>query len=394
MESQSTLKSDNRGNVLAAPEASPARTTPLAKRQHRLLIITCCWALLSTAGLVASRWIKSPEQLAAETRPPPPTVLTAQVEHRVLIDSVVTRGTVAAQRSLSFTPLSAFGADRLIVTRIQKRLGELVTPGDVLLEVSGRPLIALPGRIPAYRDLREGQKGQDVAQLQRALRSLGFRPGKISGTLNAATAAAVNRFYASVGYTPAVSGDTPVLPLSEVMFLPAFPARVRALSSEVGDELQMPLITVSAGPLTVMARINPAEAGLVKAGMQATIDADLLGLSAVGSVTAVGAAATDRETGERYVPVRIVPSRPLDNRLDGQDVLVTIEQATTGSPVLIVPVSSIYVGSDGRTYVGKLDPQGREIRVPIAVGITAAGFSQVSPESGSLAAGDRVVVGR
>ena len=50
--------------------------------------------------------------------------------------------------------------------------------GDVLVEVTGRPVIALTGPLPAYRDLVVGDIGPDVAQLEQALAAIGFDPGE------------------------------------------------------------------------------------------------------------------------------------------------------------------------------------------------------------------------
>jgi peptidoglycan hydrolase-like protein with peptidoglycan-binding domain len=78
--------------------------------------------------------------------------------------------------------------------------GTVVKEGDVLMTVNGRPVFALRGSVPMYRALGPGASGDDVTQLQKALRRLGSDPGSISGTFRQGTAAAVTDWYGSKGY--------------------------------------------------------------------------------------------------------------------------------------------------------------------------------------------------
>ena len=163
-------------------------------------------AAISVAGLAATLWVKSPAQLAAEHGPPSPSILTAPVAEQVLTATVVVRGTVVAGSPLSVTPTGAQGASSLVITRTPKHPGDAVTPGSVLVEVSGRPVIALRGALPAYRDLRPGDTGADVAQLQAALKALGYADSDKPGKFGAGTKKAVSALYQHLGYTPPTTG--------------------------------------------------------------------------------------------------------------------------------------------------------------------------------------------
>ncbi|MEN3609167.1 HlyD family efflux transporter periplasmic adaptor subunit [Plantactinospora sp. ZYX-F-223] len=126
--------------------------------------------------------------------------MTAKVERRVLRDTVVLRGTVLASGSFEVTPATE---GRLpVVTAVRVTAGADVTAGTVILEVAGRPLIALKGDIPVYRDLRPGMTGRDVAQLQKALRSLGHRTTDPDGKFAAGTKKALSALFADLGYDP------------------------------------------------------------------------------------------------------------------------------------------------------------------------------------------------
>lgn len=156
-------------------------------------------------GVVATSWVKSPQEALAEREAPEPSVLTAVVEERVLSDTVVTRGTVAVSGIVPVTAVAS-GDGRSLVTDVRVSAGEEVSAGDVLVEVSGRPVYVLPGEVPAYRDLRPGAEGDDIAQFQHALSDLGFDI-EPDGVFGPRTKDTVRRFYESIGYPVLTTGD-------------------------------------------------------------------------------------------------------------------------------------------------------------------------------------------
>ncbi|MFF4370305.1 peptidoglycan-binding protein [Streptomyces sp. NPDC001594] len=162
-------------------------------------------ALVAVGGLLAGVLVKSPAQIAAETGPPPQGPLTAEVERRVLAQTVVMRGTVVADQSVDVAPQprGAEGAGAPVVTKLPLRAGDPVAAGQLLAEVSGRPVLALKGTLPVYRDLKPGAAGDDVAQLQQALRELGHGTGAdAKGVFGPGTKAALAARYRAVGYDP------------------------------------------------------------------------------------------------------------------------------------------------------------------------------------------------
>ena len=76
-----------------------------------------------------------------------------------------------------------------------------------MLTASGRPVFILQGDVPAYRDLVPGNSGEDVRQLELALKRLGFDPGVVDKTYDEQTSAAVAAWYDSAGWEP--FGPTP-----------------------------------------------------------------------------------------------------------------------------------------------------------------------------------------
>jgi len=416
-------------------------------RRPRVLVFGLVLAVLfSAGGLTAGQWIKSPQQAAADAAAPARAMLTAPVEQRVLKDTVVLRGTVGAGRAFEVTPVPD-GAGRAVVTRVQARVGDRVKAGTVLLEVAGRPLIALPGSIPVYRDLRPGSSGRDVRQLQQALRAVGHDPGRISGTFDEGTERALRALYTHLGYetvaNPEVSAAAldeagsavrageqaladarsaapkgtatrdaeqrladarrteaklraqagPMLPAAEVVYLPSFPARVNAVGGRVGDEVKAPLITLSSGALVVRADLNPAQRILLKEGMTVRIDSELDGLTGNGRIESIGAL-QENDAGNRTHPAVITAvGKPFDPKLFGVDVRLTVEAASTDEAVLVVPLTALYATADGTSGVLRRRPDGGSERVVVTPGISGDGYVAVTPVSGELKAGDAVVVG-
>ncbi|WP_344659609.1 hypothetical protein [Catenulispora subtropica] len=213
--SEHSEHSEQAGSGAAEPEPAPsaatvAGLTATVRRQRLLLWVTVVATVASGGGLAASTLIRSPAEQAARSGAPAPNVLTAPVVRRVLSNAVILRGTVGPRSSIPVTPVKAAAAGdgaQLLVTALRKKPGDAVGPGDVIIEVSGRPVIALPGSVPAYRDLRPGADGADVAELQDALKALGHPCAPDAhGHFGAGTKAALTALYAHLGYDVPTTG--------------------------------------------------------------------------------------------------------------------------------------------------------------------------------------------
>ncbi|MFF3599611.1 peptidoglycan-binding protein [Kitasatospora indigofera] len=188
-----------------AEQAAPPAAR-LVRRQRIFIGAACAATLVSVGALVASTWIKSPAQQLADQGAPGASLLTAPVGKQVLSKTVTVRGTVIAGGAISVQPTTAQGAATLVVTALPKKAGSQVAAGEVLAQVSGRPVIALPGPLPAYRDLKPGDRGPDVAQLQNALKQLGHADSDESGVFGPGTKEAITGLYQQLGYEPPTTG--------------------------------------------------------------------------------------------------------------------------------------------------------------------------------------------
>ncbi|WP_258047435.1 peptidoglycan-binding protein [Streptomyces sp. SM13] len=464
--------------------------------------------VLSTLSVGIGQQIKSPAQAIADSSPPAPSVLTSPVEYRVLETSVMLRGTVTAAQSVDVTPTGgAPGAASAVVTKQPVSVGQDVRAGQLLLEVSGRPVVALKGSLPVYRDLKPGADGDDVAQLQSALQALGHHiSGDRRGHFGAGTKSALTDFYKKLGYEPrpaAPEGETgvseaedvvvdaqravedardaledsrgtatnveaprtgvapagpsasppdsapapgaldrtggvdtpsdlrkqlerakddlreareklsqaemiagPMLPASEVVFLSEFPARVDGIDTKVGSTVTGRALKLSAGALTVQGYLQPHEKGLVRPRQHVEVFSELTGRSAAATVSSVSEAAASEQstvpsesneraaTGAKGYLMVVKPTERLPRDMAGQDVRLTVRAASTKGKALVVPVSAIAAGADGRTAVTVRKPDGSQRRIAVTVGASGDGYVEVRAEGKEeLHQGDHVLTG-
>jgi len=129
------------------------------------------------------------------------------------------------------------------VTAVPIEEGALIGSGDVIVEVDGAPVVALPGEIPMYRTLQYGRspsEGADVRQLEAALVALGFDPDgtvTVDETFDFDTEQMVLDWQAAVG-----APEDGVVGVGEVVFLPglfpdAGPVTVAEVQAAAGDQL-------------------------------------------------------------------------------------------------------------------------------------------------------------
>jgi len=470
-----------------SPE-TPSPVSVLRRRRRWLWVVVATAVVLAVACVLATRWIKSPAQVAADAAPPARTVLTAPVTMAVVESSVVGRGSVVASVPMSVSvPVAEDAAP--VISAIGVPAGGTVNAGDVVLAVSGRPVIVLTGTVPAYRDLKPGDVGPDVTQFQGAVTALGISTGKdTSGTFGPGTAKAVQSLYDRVGYQvvgtsglgdptdPAVvaakaavtaadravedlraelaqaraaaaaapaassqqSGTTdgagtgsasaaepvdvagverrlaravadrataaaalslvsrtsgPMVPRGEVAYLPTTPALVMSVGGALGGKPADPLVTFNGGALVVSMQLDAGNAALVRAGMPVRLDDEVSGWSGTATVTSVGPAVS-KDGAPAQAAVLLTPDAPLDGKLAGANLRVTVSAASSGTPVLAVPVAAVTASADGSTYVVSVAASGDQSKVVVKIGVTGNGLVQVTPVTGTLVEGDLVVTSR
>lgn len=172
------------------------------KRVITLFAVLGAVTIAATGSWIAGSSIQSPAEMAARTAPPTASPILVPVEQRVLSSDVVTRGTArfGLPQSIAIVP-SSLKSEAGVITSLPLRNVQ-IQAGDVLLTASGRPVFVLQGKVPAFQDLVPGSAGDNVRQLESALKRLGFDPGSMDGIYDEQTSAAVAKWYTSAGWEP------------------------------------------------------------------------------------------------------------------------------------------------------------------------------------------------
>ncbi|MGP3958216.1 peptidoglycan-binding protein [Nonomuraea sp. 3N208] len=174
-------------------------TTLMTSPRKLLITVMAGVVVVAGVGWALSTRLRSPADEAARRAAPKPSLITAAVERRKLTSTVVVSGTLEYGSPLPISLAGAVGGTSELQRATRAPRKGRLAEGAVLMEVNGRPVFALRGSVPMHRTITPGAKGDDVEQLQRALRRLGHG-GPRSGVFDRATIAAVTRMYAAKGY--------------------------------------------------------------------------------------------------------------------------------------------------------------------------------------------------
>ncbi|MFV2099311.1 peptidoglycan-binding protein [Micromonospora sp. LOL_014] len=311
-----------------------------------------------------------------------------------------------------------------MVTAVPVSVGDRVGIGDVLVEVSGRPLILLPGKFPAYRQLVRGDTGPDVRQLQTALRQLYGTP--VNGRLDERTETDIRRLYAAAGYPPPLAeqpaqppadpsdpppSDPPppalLLPADELIFLPDVPASVGALPAKVGDNGSGPLVSLTSGGWQIAVPLSPElERILTDLPSQAQFRLDGPGGAPLttpdvrSSVTPFDTRQQEGASGDipaeatadydQRMAVFTLPEPP-DGAQIGHGRQIVLERGRSPDDDPVIPASALWTRTDGSVSVSMID-RGEVVHLEVEVLLSVDGRAAVRPITGNLPVGAEVVV--
>lgn len=175
------------------------------RSRRRVLVVIAATAVVATGlGVALGRELTSPADAAAKTAAPQASRITVPVEQKALSSRVVGRGDASFDGATNVTVETSGLQNRAVVTGQVPKVGSTIKEGKALLEIAGRPVLALAGVLPMYRTLRPGLRGPDVRQLEQVLDRLGYDPGTVDDLYTADTSAAVVRLYNAAGYEPPV----------------------------------------------------------------------------------------------------------------------------------------------------------------------------------------------
>lgn len=400
-------RADRRRHVLA-----------LSRRERWVAVIVATVTILvMVAGILVTRFaFDSPEQQDARARTMDRPAVTAEVTRGQRQERVVLRGEVGFSRTIPVAPPSLDGAPAVLVDLPLSR-GDEVSAGTVLADVSGAPIIAMPGSFPLYRDLRVGMTGRDVEAVQKALRETGHFHGKVNGRFGADTRTALEALLTDrrlstdllrapttdtapagdpasnpdeeqAGGSGGAAEDATILPRGLFVMVPQLPATVLDTPFAVGSEIPEgeAVMTLSSGETEIVADISTAQAVGVTAGLGVDI---MVGAEArKGEVASI----EQRSDADGLSTVRVTPQEPLDRELVGQSAEVDIVTRSTEPDALTVPVGAVRSDAKGGTYVLFAADGDEPQRVTVTVLDTVDGAA-VLAETDDLPDGSRVLIG-
>ena len=360
------------------------------------------------AGVLAMAWLNpapDPAAIANATKEP---LITAPVELRPARQAAQFPAQLKEAATVGVNPIAAGegqrpgsspdGAGRApsapalpetlrqVVSVQPHRSGDRVSVGQLLAEVSGRPVFAFPASAPLYRDLIVGTRGPDVTALQETLMAAGFL-NSADGVFGQATLSALEKLYRRHGHAaPEVMPGQRGLRIAETAQLPAATVQITALCP-VGSvpTADNPLLSVRASAPVLSGRIDVTQVDAFPAGAPVQVQAGNAppGPSTVSAVAGFQEASDGVPAG--YPIVVAVP----DGFAPTPGEPITVTEAATPQQAPGVPASAIRYDA-GTSYVLKADA-GATTRVPVDVVGQSGGFAVLKP-SPELPVGSHVVV--
>lgn len=218
-------------------------------------IATILLALVVLAGVFwAGYTVGSPTVAPTEDAAAPTTVkaTSGTIEHKIVLTTSVSR------RALPLT-VNALDGYVLKVTD-----ASTVSQGDMLYQVGARPVFAVVGDTPFWRDLAPGDAGEDVAQLNQMLVDTGHlaEPGQ---KFTEATRAAMKALLAGHG-----AGFDDVVPVGQLVAIPSEATPIMIDSSVLypGARLsggEQAVSVLDRDPTFAMV-VTPTQAGMIPPG--------------------------------------------------------------------------------------------------------------------------------
>ena len=303
----------------------------------------------------------------------------------------------SAQSNLSTARSSAAAYGQSSTFTKLPSVGQILSRGDSVYEISGQQVVLLYGSVFPTRAFVAGMSaGSDVAELNANLQALGYGQTLAGDTFTAATAAAIREFQSARGL-----GVTGELPLGSVVFERG-PVRVTSVTPTVGQTVMPgPVLGITSTARQVKIALSAAQQASVKLGDTVTI-ALPDNQTTPGRVTYVSSVATSPSSGkpgggggeEESSPTIEVDATPTDpattGHLDQAPVNISITTESVRG-ALAVPIDALLALAGGG-YAVEIAEGGAHRLEAVNLGLfdDADGLVQVNGEG--VSAGQRVVV--
>ena len=296
----------------------------------------------------------------------------------------VTTGDLTESRIFGGT--LGYGAPVTLPGAASGTLTWLPAPGDTirrdqpLYAVDERPVRAMYGSTPLWRDLRSGLRGADVHQLNENLAALGLDVA-VDDRFGPRTLAAVRQWQRDRGLP-----RTGVLTADDIAFVDG-EVRVAAVRGVLGRPAGGDVLAVTSVERVVTAQVAQADADRLTVGTRVEVRVNGSADTLPGKV--VDAVPGSAEGGDATVDVTVAFD-PGVRELPAAAAAQVIAEGESARDVLSVPVSALVAGDRAGRYAVDVVRRDRTTkRVAVTVGLVADGRAEVT---GAIRSGDRVVV--
>ena len=375
-----------RGRSHGHTASEPVRLRPVA-RPGAVVSALALIVFVAAGAFFAGSELRPPEApTSGEERP---LITTARVELRSVYEGIQVVGRVVPPKEVAVhlgSEAARPGVDRNVVTRSVVSPGQEVRAGDLLAEISGRPVLAVPPDTPLYRDLKIGSVGEDVRALQRMLRGLGYAVDG-EGRLGAVTMTAIEQWYRGAGYQLAKRRQ---LAWSELVPLPAQQVTI-VRATRVGRVVGggTPIALGLRGKPHIDLRVDAGQIDAFRSVRSVYVTHE--GKEYRAGIRSIGTLATDEESGRSSYPIRV----RLPSKLSEDPTLTSLPVSTVrpAEPSLAVPVVALREDARGRYVLVLASPEGSEgqgspesapkeqtRRVPVEVIAVAGGWVAVAED--------------
>lgn len=319
----------------------------MPRKRHVLGGVVLGLAMGASGGALGMAWLHPPVDTTPISNATSVLMVTATAEERPVRDLFVISGQITPPSTLAVMPTDTGPSVRQVVSGKTRPSGYSLHFGDVIAEVSGRPVFAVPASLPLFRDIVSDITGPDVAGLQKMLKTIGIYSGTASGKADKATIEALAKLFTHAGYT----APNPVrLALSDTAPVPANGLHVQkaaAVGSQIGED--NPLATVVMTKATIRARVDMLQAGSFKLGAGVKVQ-----IGSAVSVPSTVVAVSGYQDGAAGLPpgYDITVAMPASEPANAAAALpVTVTEVAQIPQGLAVPLTAIRYNSNGGTYV-------------------------------------------
>ncbi|MFF4169409.1 peptidoglycan-binding protein [Streptomyces sp. NPDC001744] len=258
--------------------------------------------------------------------------------------------------------------------------GKILARGEALYELNDKPVTLLYGPVPMFREMRAGDRGSDVLQLERNLRALGYGAGLYVDTrYDEDTEAAVKRWQKSLNRE-----TTGRVGKGDVVFQPG---RVKVVSADAALADQVapggPVLTIASVKPVVRAELDQGDGPLTSRGTRVEVTLPS-GRTVPGRVDGTVRPEEDSSGDDAAAREGIVVEVVLDGgtgAASGEDTeapvsVKFVSEARKG--VLVVPVEAVLALRGENGGYGLQIVQGTTSRtVRVETGMTADGRIEV-----------------